>query len=142
MTGSCLCGAVRFEIGVTSGSFELCHCNRCRKVSGSAFMVGLAVPRNSFQWATSTDSIMAFEVPFLNESPEYKTFFCKTCGSPAPDPESNTDMVEISAGLLDGDPGVALDKHIIVELKASWHDITDELCQMNAEAFRKHRGKL
>ena len=43
---------------------------------------------------------------------------------------------------LDGDPGVALDKHIIVELKASWHDITDELCQMNAEAFRKHRGKL
>ncbi len=51
-------------------------------------------------------------------------------------------MVEIPAGLLDVDPGVAPDKHIIVELKASWHDITDDLRQMNAEALRKHRKKL
>ena len=42
ITGSCLCGGVRFEVDRVVGPFELCHCNRCRKVSGSAFtaMVG------------------------------------------------------------------------------------------------------
>ena len=69
MTGSCLCGAVHFKIGVTSGPFELCHCNSCRKVTVSAIVAGLAVPRNSSQWTTSTDSIMAFDVPLLNEPP-------------------------------------------------------------------------
>jgi hypothetical protein len=33
--GSCLCGGVRFELDRAAGPFEICHCNRCRKVSGS-----------------------------------------------------------------------------------------------------------
>lgn len=33
--GSCLCGGVRFEITRFIGPFELCHCSRCRKASGS-----------------------------------------------------------------------------------------------------------
>ena len=44
--GRCLCGGVRFEIVQAVGPFELCHCNRCRKVSGSAFaaMLGNGPP--------------------------------------------------------------------------------------------------
>src|SRR4051812_13931017 len=30
--GSCLCGEVKFEVSEVVGPFELCHCNRCRKV--------------------------------------------------------------------------------------------------------------
>ena len=44
-SGTCLCGAVRFEI---SGSFErfyLCHCSRCRKGSGSAHAANLFFER-------------------------------------------------------------------------------------------------
>jgi hypothetical protein len=41
--GSCLCGGVKFEIRVSKGPFELCHCNRCRKVTGSAFAAGFRV---------------------------------------------------------------------------------------------------
>jgi hypothetical protein len=36
MRGSCLCGGVRFEVDRAVGPFELCHCSRCRKASGSA----------------------------------------------------------------------------------------------------------
>ena len=39
--GSCLCGGVKFEIRGSKGPFELCHCNRCRKATGSAFAAGL-----------------------------------------------------------------------------------------------------
>ena len=43
--GGCLCGGVRFEIDRAVGPFELCHCRRCRKASGSAFMAGIGVRR-------------------------------------------------------------------------------------------------
>jgi hypothetical protein len=44
--GSCLCGAIAFEIAGSFESFYLCHCEHCRKDSGSAFAANLAlVPR-------------------------------------------------------------------------------------------------
>jgi len=33
----------------------------------------------------------------------------------------------VPAGLLDADPGLQPDKHIFVEHKSSWFDITDDL---------------
>jgi hypothetical protein len=47
--GSCLCGGVRFEITRAIGPFELCHCSRCRKANGSAFVAGLGVKRADFR---------------------------------------------------------------------------------------------
>ena len=47
--GSCLCGALRFEITKPAGPFELCHCTRCRKVTGSAFFAGLYVRADDFR---------------------------------------------------------------------------------------------
>lgn len=35
--GSCLCGAVAYEIDGELGPIVYCHCSRCRKASGSAF---------------------------------------------------------------------------------------------------------
>ena len=37
MKASCLCGKVQIKIGDLTGPFELCHCNRCKKHTGSAF---------------------------------------------------------------------------------------------------------
>ena len=39
----CLCGAIRFEVARFVGPFELCHCSRCRKASGSAFSAMIGV---------------------------------------------------------------------------------------------------
>ena len=50
LRGSCLCGGVRFEIERAVGPFELCHCTRCRKVSGSAYLTWLAVRREDFRF--------------------------------------------------------------------------------------------
>ena len=47
--GSCLCGAIRFEFIKPAGPFELCHCTRCRKVTGSAFFSGLYVRIEDFR---------------------------------------------------------------------------------------------
>lgn len=41
--GSCLCGGVTFEVTKVEGPFEVCHCNRCRKLSGAAAMPSIGV---------------------------------------------------------------------------------------------------
>lgn len=40
-SGSCLCGEVTFEIEGDFEDFYLCHCERCRKDTGSAHAANL-----------------------------------------------------------------------------------------------------
>ena len=57
--GSCLCGGVKFEITRAVGPFELCHCSRCRKASGSAFAAGLGVLREDFRTTENIENQLA-----------------------------------------------------------------------------------
>lgn len=129
--GSCLCGGVTFQISRAAGPFELCHCSRCRKANGSAFMAGLGVLRQDFELLTGRELIRSFEAPIRNAPPAYRTAFCDRCGSPVPDITSELDWFEIPAGLLDDDPHLRPDKHIFVDVKSPWFTITDELPQLN-----------
>lgn len=61
--GSCLCGGVRFEIARAVGPFELCHCNRCRKASGSAFVPWLGALREDFSLLQGEELIRRYEAP-------------------------------------------------------------------------------
>lgn len=128
--GQCLCGGVQFEIERAQGPFELCHCSRCRKVSGSAFMAALGVRADNFRFVCGKELIRSYEAPILEEPPAYKVSFCGRCGSPVPDPPPGADWFEIPAGLLDDDPRLRPDKHIFVDRKSAWHPITDALPQL------------
>jgi hypothetical protein len=125
--GGCLCGGVRFEIARTVGPFELCHCSRCRKASGSAFVAGLGVRREDFRLLQGRELIRTYEAPIRECPPAYRTSFCGRCGSPVPDPPGEAPWFEVPAGLLDDDPQRRPDRHIFVERKAPWFDIADGL---------------
>lgn len=137
--GGCLCGGVRFEIDRAVGPFELCHCNRCRKVSGSAFLATVGVRRDEFRLSSGRELIRTYDAPLREAPPAYRVCFCGICGSCVPDPDAHADWFEIPAGLLDDDPQLRPDKHIFVELKADWFQIADQLPQLDKEALRKHR---
>ena len=139
ITGSCLCGGVRFEIAEAVGPFELCHCNRCRKVSGSAFAAMIGVRTRDFHFVHGQDLIATYEAPLLEAPPPYRASFCRRCGSPVPNPEPAAERFEIPVGLLESDPGRRPDKHIFVELKAPWHEITDPLPQFDKTQLRTLR---
>lgn len=134
--GSCLCGGVQFEIVRAAGPFELCHCSRCRKASGSAFIAGLGVRREDFRLMQGRDLIRTFEAPVRESPPGYSTSFCGRCGSPVPDPDSDSPWLEIAAGTLDDDPGVRPERHIFVDFKAPWFAITGSLPQLDKAALR------
>ena len=127
--GSCLCGGVRFEFTRAAGPFELCHCTRCRKVTGSAFFAGLYVRVEDFRLVEGKELITTYQAPILREPPAYRVSFCSRCGSPVPNPDGSSRLLEIPAGLLDDDPAMKPDKHIFVELKSPWFEITDHLPQ-------------
>jgi len=131
--GSCLCGGVRFEIKGAVGPFELCHCNRCRKVSGSAFAAMVGVRTEDFRLLQGKELITTYEAPLLESPPPYRTSFCSRCGSPVPDPDLQLSWFEVPAGLLENDPGLRPDKHIFIELKAPWFEVTDALPQFDKQ---------
>jgi hypothetical protein len=128
--GSCLCSGVQFEIDCAVGPFELCHCPRCRKASGSAFAAGLGVRVQDFRLISGAELIRTYEAPIREHPPAYRVAFCSRCGSPVPNPLPGASWFEIPAGLLDGDPALRPDKHIFVECKSDWFRISDSLPQL------------
>ena len=118
--GGCLCGGVRFEIARAVGPFELCHCSRCRKASGSAFVPWLGVLREDFRLLQGEELIQRYEAPLRDKPPPYRASFCGRCGSPVPDPTWEGPWIEVHAGVLDDDPGRRPERHILVEAKSAW----------------------
>ena len=139
--GGCLCGGVQFEVDRAEGPFELCHCPRCRKASGSAFVAGLGVRAQDFRLLTGAELIRTYEAPIRERPPAYRVAFCSRCGSPVPNPPAGADWFEIPAGLLDGDPVLRPDKHIFVECKSHWFPISDSLPQLTKGQLAKLRQR-
>ena len=139
--GSCLCGGVRFEIDRVTGPFELCHCTRCRKASGSAFLAWIAFLRTDFRLLEGAELIKTYEAPVRVRPPPYRKSFCSRCGSPVPDPSSDSPRIEVPAGVLDDDPQLRPDRHILVECKSPWFTISDALPQLDRAAIDALRGK-
>lgn len=129
LRGSCLCGGVQFEITRAVGPFELCHCRRCRKASGSAFVAGLGVRREDFRLLQGSDLIRTYELRTDESARPYHTCFCVRCGSPLPNLLLDSSCLEVPAGLLEDDPQLRPDRHIFVEVKSAWFEITDDLPQ-------------
>jgi hypothetical protein len=136
--GSCLCGGVKFEIRGSNGPFELCHCNRCRKASGSAFAAGLRVRCEDLRIIQGQELIKTFEAPIIDAPPPYTNRFCGRCGSPVP-VLSDDGWFEVPAGTLDDDPTMRPDKHIYVDFKSPWYSVGDGLPQMTKSQIQAYR---
>jgi hypothetical protein len=121
------------------GPFELCHCNRCRKSTGSAYAAMVGVRVADFALLAGRELVAEYEAPVVERPPGYRTAFCRRCGSPVPNPPADADWFEIPAGLFDGDPGLRPERHIFVEHRASWHAITDALPQLDRRALIRLR---
>ncbi len=124
MKGSCFCNKVRFEITLDKVQAYHCHCSICRKVTGSKFNTAFTLPAGKFSWLGSTDDIKTFQ----KNGEGYRHDFCSNCGCTVPNRFREV-MFWVPAGLLDDGDGVEIDKHIFVESKAKWDEITDDLEQ-------------
>ncbi len=125
MRGSCLCGAVRYEIRGPLGRTSHCHCAMCRKAHGAAFGTYARVKRSDFALLAGAESIRAYR----SSAPVTRTF-CATCGATLQwFTDERPDEIGVALGTLDEDPGVRPSVHIHTASKAPWYEIADGLPQ-------------
>ena len=123
--GSCLCGAVRWQL---EGPFEWmahCHCSRCRKAHGTAFATYLASPAAGFS-CSGVENVGCYQAE--GGGPRC---FCKTCGSVVPSGATGASVYSPAGNLL-SDPEVRPQAHMFVGSKAPWYAITDDLPRFEA----------
>lgn len=124
VSGSCLCGEVRYEFTGPVKVFQYCHCTRCQKFTGSAHASNIIIDPDHFKWTSGEDSVGRFE---LKEARHFATSFCKKCGSSLPWLTQSGKAYIIPAGTLDEDPGARPMHNIYYADRAPWYVDADTL---------------
>jgi len=122
--GGCLCGAIRFEIDGVFERFYLCHCEYCRKDTGSAFAANLFASNARLMWICGQENISRFDLP----DTRHCKWFCSICGSALP--HENGDLLAVPAGCLDTEVPLKADAHIFIASRAGWEDALEEIPMM------------
>ncbi|MDP1736902.1 MAG: GFA family protein [Caulobacter sp.] len=120
--GSCLCGAVSFEVAGELPAPDACHCSQCRRTSGHVW-ASTDVPKSDVT-IHGEDSIRWFQ-----SSEKVRRGFCATCGSALFWDPLHRDKIAIAMGAFDAPTGTRLGKHIFVADKGDYYDIADGLPQ-------------
>jgi len=94
LKGSCLCGAVKYEVTGEAKRFYHCHCTRCRKASGTGHASNLFLQPGTLKWLSGEDQVRAFKVP---EAKRFTNTFCTACGGRLPRQPKDTDVVVVPA---------------------------------------------
>lgn len=124
-TGRCLCGGVQYEIDGELTDVLNCHCSMCRKLHASAFRTRAKV--RSGDWKTTKGQRL---IKFYESSPGEHKGFCSECGASLYTKfDAAPDIYGFPLGTLDTDPQVKAERHVFVNSKAPWFEITDDLPQ-------------
>jgi hypothetical protein len=120
--GSCLCGAVRFEIAGDLKAPDACHCRQCRKHTGH-YLASTDVPRSALTVHGSEN------VAWYASSEKVRRGFCSRCGSTLFWDPVHRDWTGVAMGAFDTPTRTRLAIHIFVAEKGDYYDIADGLPQ-------------
>lgn len=111
-SGQCMCGAVTFTAEDVPDTYGACHCEMCRRWTGSA-LVAVTVPAAGIRWTGEA------HIRVLHSSDWAERAWCQRCGSglyyhvTAEGPMS--DNYEIPVGLFDDASGMTLVSEIYID---------------------------
>jgi hypothetical protein len=115
MKGSCLCGAIVYEVDQLDMPILHCHCTTCRKAHAAAFTSTAGVTRDHFRWVEGKDKLSAYE-----SSPGKHRYFCSVCGSQLVASRATHPHVVLRVATLDEDPGMTPQGHFWTAHDVSW----------------------
>ena len=120
--GSCLCGAVSFEVAGELPPPDACHCTMCRKTSGH-YYAGTDVLKDALTVTGSEN------VTWYQSSKKVRRGFCSTCGSSLFFDPPHRDWIGVSMGAFEKPTDTKLAIHIFVADKGDYYEIADGLPQ-------------
>ncbi len=115
MRGSCLCGAVVYEVDRLDMSILHCHCATCRKAHSAPFAPTAGVYREHFRWLSGEETLSSYE-----SSPGKLRHFCSVCGSHLLADRASQPHVVLRVATLDENPHAHPKAHIWVSHDVAW----------------------
>lgn len=125
-SGSCLCGAVQYKVDGDFERFYLCHCQHCRKDSGSAHAANLFSTSAALTWVLGKDNVVFFNLL----STRHSRSFCSVCGSALPCLQAEGKLLVVPAGSLDTAVPNKPDAHLFIASKANWDERLESFPKM------------
>ena len=123
ITGECFCGEVKYRISGSLRDARSCHCSRCRKAFSSQASAYALVNNSEFEWLSGEELLTTFA-----SRNSFGLQFCSKCGSTLVG-IFNDHVHGVTLGCLNGDPGVAIGRHIYVGSKAKWETLPKGVCK-------------
>lgn len=117
ITGSCCCGDVTFTLEDSFSHFYFCHCEQCRKLTGTAHAANLFTSPSNINWVTGVDKVKRYDHPGRS----FSKAFCECCGSGLPFVSQSGKALIVPAGSLNDEPSKPLDAQIFCAEQAQWH---------------------
>jgi hypothetical protein len=117
LSGTCLCGAVRYEAGAEPLFSGHCHCADCQKETGGGHITIAAVPDAAVKVTGATTT---FTKPGGSGQPTERTF-CSKCGSTVfSRPRAMAGMTMLRAGTLDNPSQISPSMSIFTSRATAW----------------------
>ncbi|KTB66824.1 GFA family protein [Pseudomonas allii] len=116
--GSCLCGAVTYQVSTSLKAATHCHCKKCQKSHGAAFATYASAPQSAVNIRQVRGTLKSYE-----SSPGITRQFCSECGSSLFWHDAKglyPDWISIALGTLDTPFAPQNLKHSCIESKATW----------------------
>jgi hypothetical protein len=120
LTGSCLCGAIRFTVSAPVADLRACHCTSCQKASGAGGSVNAVMPSSAFRITQGTPK--RYDAKADSGRTLYR-YFCGDCGSPIYSQRAtgHNNMIVVRAGLFDRKDGsMKIKTNIWTKSAAPW----------------------
>ena len=118
LTGSCLCGAIRYTVSAPVTELRACHCTHCQKSSGASGTVNAIIPSSAFKLTQGTPK--RYDDKADSGRTLYR-FFCGDCGSPMYSQRAATpERVVVRAGTFDDSSGMKITGNIWTASARPW----------------------
>jgi hypothetical protein len=126
--GSCLCGAVRFEVKLPTRFCVHCHCSMCRRNHGAAFVTWIGVPKTSFRVTCGEPNLTRYQ-----SSDHGNRSFCSRCGTSLfCELDRDPDTVDVTMASMLGPIDQAPQAHVYFDTHVEWVRLFDNLPKVDA----------
>ena len=117
--GSCLCGAVRFEVSGPMRDILICHCSQCRRQHGHAAAFTNA-PKEKFRFMEHRG------LAWYRSSDGAERGFCRECGSNLFWRRLNAPTMSVTPGSLENPTGLTCSAHVFTAWKGDYYGLPED----------------
>ena len=127
--GGCLCGAVRFRIGLPVQFCIHCHCSMCRRAHGAGYVTWIGVATETFRIIRGEDLLARHK-----SSTHGRRSFCSQCGSSMLcESSQHPKTIDVTLANVDGPVGCPPAAHAYFDNRAEWISADDGLPRLGGK---------